>query len=730
MKQIFQNLKTGVTELVDAPAPLPRPGHLLIATRRSLISAGTERMLVEFGQANLLAKAKAQPDKVRQVLDKIASDGLLPTLEAVFARLDQPLPLGYCNAGVVLAAGDGVVGFAAGDRVVSNGPHAEIVSVPVNLCAHIPDTVSDDEAAFTVLAAVGLQGIRLAQPALGETVVVTGLGLLGLMTVQMLLANGCRVLGIDLDAGKLAVARELGAEVVDLSSGVDPVAAGLAFSGGRGVDAVLITASTKSSEPVHQAAQMSRKRGRIVLVGVTGLELSRADFYEKELSFQVSCSYGPGRYDPAYEQRGQDYPLGFVRWTEGRNFEAVLDLMASKRLDVARLISQRVALDDAAQAYHSLLTDRSKLGVLLTYPDTLRAETTVATPAAATKTRSTGGAGRSASAGGEAVVGMIGAGNFARLVLLPALAQTPARLKTIASRGDPSSALAARKFGFAQASADTSTILQDPEINTVFIATRHDSHARLAIEALHAGKHVFVEKPLALSRDELAAVEEAWRSAGDRLLMVGFNRRFSPLAVQTQRLLSSRSQPASLVYTVNAGAIPADHWTQDLRAGGGRIVGEACHFVDLLRFLVGRPITGVTARALGDASAVAVQGETEWSHSDSMILTLQFADGSLGAVNYLANGSKRFPKERVEIFSDGRILALDNFQRLTGYGWGGFSKKRLLRQDKGHQAEVAAFIERVTAGGPALIPWDEMQEVTLATFAAVEAAAQPLPALA
>jgi predicted dehydrogenase len=462
-------------------------------------------------------------------------------------------------------------------------------------------------------------------------------------------------------------------------------------------------------------------------VGVTGLELSRADFYEKELTFQVSCSYGPGRYDPAYEQRGQDYPLGFVRWTEQRNFEAVLDLMASGRLDVSRLISKRVALDDAPQAYQSLLADRSQLGVLLTYPEAIKTKATVAVPLAAGK----GGSVPAPRAvpGSAPVAGMIGAGNFARLVLLPALVQTPARLKTIASRGDPSSALAARKFGFAQATSDYHAILQDPEINVVFIATRHDSHAGLAIEALQAGKHVFVEKPLALSRDELAAIEHAWRAAPDRLLMVGFNRRFAPLAVQAQRLLAGRSQPLSLVYTVNAGAIPADHWTQDLRAGGGRIVGEACHFVDLLRFLAGQPITGVSAVAMGGASDVAVQGETEWSRSDSMVITLQFADGSLGAVNYLANGSKRFPKERVEVFSDGRILVLDNFQRLTGYGWSGFNKRRLLRQDKGHQGEIAAFIDCIASGGPGLISWDEMREVTLATFAAVEAATRPISPL-
>lgn len=708
MKQVLQNLRTGATEFLDVPAPQCRPGYLLIATRRSLISAGTERMLVEFGQANLLAKAKAQPERIRQVLDKMRTDGLLPTLETVFARLDQPLPLGYCNAGVVLEVGHGVTGFATGDRVVSNGPHAEIVCVPQNLCARVPHGVSDDEAAFTVLATVGLQGIRLANPTLGERVVVVGLGLLGLMTVQMLLASGCRVLGIDLNAQRCALARQLGAEAVDLATGVEPVAAGMAFSDGRGVDAVLITASTKSSEPVHQAAQMSRKRGRIVLVGVTGLELSRADFYEKELSFQVSCSYGPGRYDPDYEQRGQDYPLGFVRWTEGRNFEAVLDLMAGKRLDVAPLISQRIPLEQAPEAYRQLVEDRSLLGVVLTYPEAgvdLRRTIKVRGLAA-------GGRGR------QPVVGVIGAGNFVSLVLLPALAKTSAQLRIIASAGDPGAALAARKFGFSQATSDYHAILDDPEVNTVFIATQHNTHAQMVVDALGAGKHAFVEKPLALNREELAAVRGAWREAGDRYLMVGFNRRFAPLSVKMQRLLAGRTQPFSLIYTVNAGAIPPEHWTQDPRVGGGRIIGEGCHFIDLLRFLVGAPVVGLEARMMGEAAGVVVR-------QDKTSISLEFADGSLGAVHYLANGSKRFPKERVEAFSEGRVLVLDNYQALTGYGWRGFDRVRLWRQDKGHVAEIAAFVARVAAGGPPLIPWEELEEVTLATFAAVERASAP-----
>jgi len=722
MRQILQNLKTGVTELVDIPAPLPRPGHLLIATRRTLISAGTERMLVEFGQANLLAKAKAQPDKVRQVLDKVRTDGLLPTLETVFARLDQPLPLGYCNAGVVLEVGEGVTGFAVGDRVVSNGPHAEIVCVPKNLCVRVPHGVSDDEAAFTVLAAVGLQGVRLANPTLGESVVVTGLGLVGLLTVQLLMASGCRVLGIDFDPRRLALASQFGAQTVDLSTGGDPVIAAMAFTDGRGVDAVLITASTKSNEPVHQAAQMCRKRGRIVLVGVAGLELSRADFYEKELTFQVSCSYGPGRYDETYEQRGHDYPYGYVRWTEQRNFAAVLELMAAGKLDVTPLISARMPIAQAPDAYRHLTEDRALLGLLLTYPETAPdLRHTIAVGEKNVGRKDEARARRDATRNTQhatPVVGVIGAGNFASLVLLPALSKTPARLKTVASANDTSGAIAARKFGFQQATTDYHTILTDPEISAVFIATRHDTHTRMVVEALQAGKHVFVEKPLALTRAELAEVRAAHQESADLHLMVGFNRRFSPLAVKMRALLAGRSQPLGLTYTVNAGAIPANHWVQDAKVGGGRIIGEGCHFIDFLRFLVGHPLTGVEAQMVGVAPGVEVR-------EDKMTIILKFVDGSLGTVHYFANGSKQFPKERVEVFSQGRVLVLDNFKLLHGYDWSGFHKMKRWRQDKGHAAEIAAFVERITSGGEPLIPWSELEEATLATFVAVERAQVP-----
>lgn len=681
---------------------------LLIASRRTLISAGTERMLVEFGQSNLIQKAMAQPDRVRQVLDKMGTDGILPTLEAVFTKLDEPLPLGYCNAGVVLEVGSSVTGFKPGDRVVSNGPHAEVVSVPKNLCARIPDDVDDDSAAFTVLSAIALQGIRLANPTLGEQVVVSGLGLIGLVTVQLLLANGCRVLGLDFDARRLALAKEFGAEVADLGAGVDPIAAGMAFSGGRGVDAVIITASTSSNEVVAQAAKMSRKRGRIILVGVVGLNLSRADFYEKELTFQVSCSYGPGRYDESYEQQGRDYPFGFVRWTEQRNFEAILQLLEAGKLNVAPLISEHIPQAEAPRAYQQLVDAPQTLGILLTYP-----EQSMTVPAAAPFVA------RPGSATNKAQVGFIGAGNFGVRVLLPALAKAGAVPAVIASSTGTTAAVAAGKFKIPNVVSDYHEVLNSTAVNTVFIATRHNNHARLVVEALKAGKHVFVEKPLALNRDEVAQIEGVLPETAGQQLMVGFNRRFAPLSVKAKKLLDGRSEPCAIIYTVNAGFIPAKHWTQDLQVGGGRIIGEACHFIDLIRYLVGHPITGLEARMVGEAPGVIIQ-------QDKMSIFLNFADGSTGVVHYLANGSKSFPKERVEIFVQERVLVLDNFKNLKGYGWPNFKGIRQMGQDKGHAAEVQAFISRVQTGGEWLIPWAELREVTLATFAAVERAAEPL----
>jgi predicted dehydrogenase/threonine dehydrogenase-like Zn-dependent dehydrogenase len=712
MKQVLQSLKTGSVELVEVPCPQVRRGHLLIQTRASLISAGTERMLVEFGKSNLLAKARAQPDKVRQVLDKMKTEGVLPTLEAVFARLDEPLPLGYCNAGVVVEVGEGVRGFAVGDRVVSNGPHAEMVCAPQNLCAQIPDGLGDESAAFTVLGAIGLQGIRLLKPTFGESIAVTGLGLIGMMTVQMLLANGCRVLGIDVNPQRLALARALGAETVDLPAGVDPVAAARAFSRGRGVDGVIIAASAKDNAIVRQAAQMCRKRGRIVLVGVVGLELARTDFYKKELSFQVSCSYGPGRYDPAYEEGGQDYPVGFVRWTEQRNFEAILDAMASGRLEVDRLISRRIEQADAVAGYRALTGDGDALGIVLKYPEQ-------APPTERTVTLAPAKARRTASEG-RVQVGVIGAGNFARMTLLPVLKKCPVVLRTIASAGGVTGTHSGRKFGFARVTSDHREIIDDPAIQLVIILTRHDLHASMVLEALRAGKHVAVEKPLCLTRAELAEIRTAHAATDARQMLVGFNRSFAPHVRKMQVLLAGRTQPLTMNMLVNAGESPPDSWVHDIQVGGGRVIGEGCHWVDLMAVLAGSPVTKVYATRVGESDGLAVR-------DDKTSISLEFGDGSIGTLHYFGNGSKAYPKETLDVFCDGKVLRLDNFRTLTGYGWGDFKQMRLGRIDKGHFAEFERLVEAISNGGPEVMPFDRIENVMSATFAAVESAQSGQP---
>jgi predicted dehydrogenase/threonine dehydrogenase-like Zn-dependent dehydrogenase len=718
MKQVLQSLDNGSVRSLEVPAPAAKPGHLLIHTRRSLVSAGTERMLVEFGRKNLLEKARSQPDKVRQVLDKVKTDGVLATFDAVAAKLDQPLALGYSNVGVADEVGAEVATFRRGDRVVSNGKHAELVCVPQNLCARVPDGVSDDAAAFTVLAAVGLQGIRLVEPTLGECVVVIGLGLIGLLTVQLLRAHGCRVLGLDFDRARLELATRFGAEVVDLSLGGDPLERARAFSRGRGVDAVLITASTTKSDPVTQAARMCRQRGRIVLVGVSGLELERAEFYAKELSFRVSCSYGPGRHDAAYEQGGHDYPVGFVRWTEQRNFEAVLDLMAAGTLDVLPLVTHRFALERAAEAYDLLAGDEPSLGILLEYSGASRpvpAQAEGARPAPFSRTVSVG----PLPAAGRVRVAVVGTGSYAGRTLIPALVDAGAGLHTAVSELGVSARHAAAKFGFAQASTDVEPLLADPSVDALVIATRHSSHARLALAALGAGKHVFVEKPLCTTLDELAELERALLASPERLLMVGFNRRFAPHVVELRRLLAPLREPKLMVMTVNAGAVPRDHWVVDPAVGGGRIVGEACHFIDLLRHLAGSPV--VEHRVQARRPGAAERG------SDDATLTLTFADGSLGTIIYASSGHRSFPKERLEVFCEGSVLRLDNFRSLTGWGLPRPSRRHALaaltavKQDKGQFAGVRAFVDAVARGGTAPIPLDEIIEVARVSILAQQA---------
>ena len=693
MKQLIQSFKTGQTILEEIPAPQVKNGAVLIRTRRSLVSLGTERMLVEFGKANLIEKARQQPDKVKMVLDKIKSDGLIPTLEAVFSKLEQPLPLGYCNVGEVVAVGAGIVDLQIGDRVASNGPHAELVCVPRNLVAKIPDNVSDDEAAFTVIGSIGLQGVRLLNPTLGETVVVVGLGLIGLLTAELLRLNGCRVIGFDFDEDKLEIARQKGILVANPSQGTDPVKFVEDLTNGVGADGIIITASAKGNDIVSQAARMSRKRGRIVLVGVVGLDLSRAEFYEKELSFQVSCSYGPGRYDDNYEQKGLDYPLPFVRWTENRNFQTLLQLISSGLLDVKPLITEVVPLEDYQKIYGQIGTSRA-VASILAYPEQVSVQTTVRYHNAS-------------FAQTKGVVGIVGAGNFTKMTMLPAM--KGASIKYIASANGLSGTALAQKHGIALSTTDYREILQDEEVDLVMITTRHNQHARLTIEALKAGKHVFVEKPLAIYQAELQEIIAAVATdLAAPSVTVGFNRRFSPHAQKMKTLLGNG--PMNVVATMNAGFIASNSWVHDRAVGGGRILGEACHFIDLISFLTGSHVTHVCMNAMS-------QNPTETT--DNVTILLRYQNGSTGVINYFSNGHKSYSKERVEVYSQERTLILDNFRTLTGYGFKGFSKMS-IQQDKGHKAQFEQLLARISTGGAPLIPFGEIVNTTQATLAAVE----------
>jgi predicted dehydrogenase len=659
-------------------------------------------MLVEFGRAGWLEKARSQPDKVRQALLKLRTDGLAATVDAIRAKLAEPFPLGYCQSGEIIQVGADVPDFRPGDRVATNGPHATAVSVPCTLCARIPDQVPFEAAAFTPLAAVALHGVRLSCATLGETIVVYGLGLVGLMAVQLLRASGCNVVGIDLDPERLRLAEEFGARAVHGTS--EPVRAVLKATGGTGADAVLLTLVSESDEPIALASEMCRKRGRLVLVGVTGLRLRRDLLYRKELSFTVSCSYGPGRYDPAYEENGNDYPVAYVRWTQQRNFVAVLDQMAQGRLSTARLISHRFSFANAPAAYELVANGSASLGIVLEYgPQSLAL-------ASRDDYRSVPKRGSATRKGGRAVA-VVGAGAFAKRVLIPQLAACGATLRTVMSRGGTAAASAQQRFGFEQTATDIADVLADDGVDAVVIATQHDTHAALAVDVLAAGKAVFVEKPLALDRTQLTAVQGALeQSVGS--LMVGFNRRFAPLALECQHLLHDRVGPLAVLITVNAGFIPPDSWVHDPRVGGGRIIGEACHFIDLARFLVGSPIEGITGLAATDDSRMPVP--------DLATFTLRFVDGSLATVNYWANGSRSFPKERIECFWDGRTVQIDNWRRLRGFGVRTPAWRPLRRQDKGHAEEIQRWLLSVERGEEAPICAEELLEVSAWSIKAAE----------
>ena len=705
MKQIIQDIKDGQTILEEVPVPQVKPGHILVRTSRSLVSLGTERMLVDFGKANFIDKARQQPDKVKQVLDKVKTDGIKPAYESVMNKLGQPLPLGYCNVGEVVAVGQGVTEFRIGDRVASNGPHAEYVLVPVNLAAKVPDAVSDEEAAFTVIGSIALQGIRLLAPTFGETVVVMGLGLIGLITAELLWANGCVVIGFDFDEQKVSLAREKGIHAVNLAHGADPVAVVLEHTQDIGADGVIITASNSSDEIMHQAAEMSRKRGRIILVGVVGLKLRRDDFYKKELTFQVSCSYGPGRYDESYEQKGQDYPIGYVRWTEKRNFEAVLQAIASGQLDVKRLITERVKLEDYGLIYGDMKKPGS-IASILEYSNNGRTLEVVVSLNEHSYTSQ------------KAVLGVIGAGNFTSSTILPCLAKTPASLKYIASSGGLTAITLAKKFSIGKATSDYQLILKDEEVDTVVITTKHDLHASMVVEALKAGKHVFVEKPLALNGEGLDSIISSYSALNTQhsglTVLVGFNRRFAPLALKMKELIGDNVAPVNIVATMNAGAIPPDVWVHDPEIGGGRIIGEACHFIDLCSWLTGSRVQAVCMNAMGTNP-----DET----TDNASILLKYENGSNAVINYFANGSKAYAKERIEVFSQQKVLIMDNWRKLQGYGFSKF-KSASSAQDKGHGNQFRMFVERLQQGGAPLIPFADLVNTTRASFAAIESMKQ------
>lgn len=693
MKQIIQDLQSGQTVLADVPAPLVKRGAVLIQTRVSLVSLGTERMLVEFGKANLIDKARQQPDKVKQVLEKIKSDGLLPTLDAVFKKLGEPLPLGYCNAGIVVAVGDDVTEFRIGDRVASNGPHAEFVLVPKNLVAKIPDNVSFEEAAFTVISSIGLQGIRLINPTFGETVVVIGLGLIGLITCQLLRANGCRVIGYDFDEAKVKLASSFGVMAFKATTETDPVKICVDYTNGIGVDGVIITASTQSNEVIAQAAQMSRKKGRVVLVGVIGLDIKRSDFFEKELSFQVSCSYGPGRYDETYEQKGHDYPLSYVRWTEKRNFEAVLSALSQKSLAVGPLITEIVELNNFSKVYGDIGSSRS-IASLLQYQSTYDGSQNVVQ------------VGKAAFEKTKPIFGIIGAGNFTKMMIVPTMRKLGYNIKFIASEKGLSSTMLAKKYKIPFATSDYRRILEDSEVNAVAITVRHNMHAQLVIEALRAGKHVFVEKPLALTFEELTEIEKAHRQSS-RFVIVGFNRRFSPFIQKAKALLNGAS-PINVIANMNAGFIPSNSWVHDIAVGGGRIVGEACHLIDLITFLTGSLVDRVMMTAMGENPA---------ANTDNASIMLKYRNGSLGVINYFSNGSKAYSKERTEVYAQGRTMIIDNFRNLKCYGFStsGFSRS----QDKGHYNQFR-LLQSTLEEGAELISFDETLNTSRAVLCAIE----------
>ncbi|MCM3905557.1 MAG: bi-domain-containing oxidoreductase [Pyrinomonadaceae bacterium] len=704
MKQVLQNRKTGRVAVVDVPVPALQRGRVLVRTVASLISSGTERAAVEHARKSLLQEARERPDLVKSVLDKARSEGLVQTFGSVRDKLAASQALGYSASGIVVGVGDDVTEFHIGDRVACAGlgfaSHAEAISVPKNLCVHLPENVNFEAGAFGTLGAIALQGVRLAEPTLGELFVIIGLGLVGQLAVQLVKANGCRVFGMDLDPDRINLARELGAEAGCLAND-DAAQAVNSWASGRGADAVLITAASDSNQPIEMAGKISRVKGRVVVVGSTGLHIPRQTFYNRELALKISMSYGPGRYDQEYEERGHDYPFGYVRWTEQRNIEAFVQLMSEGRVNVDRLVTHRFPIADAERAYEVIAGSLHEphLGVLLEYDPESEPGRVIEL------------SGHSISSGkseAQVRIGVIGAGDYMRAMLLPQFQSAGAEFHSIATASGVSAHDVGKKFGFARAVSDADEVINDAQVNLLVIGTRHDLHADLASRALQRGRHVFVEKPLALCDEDLDKLLEVVARAKGHL-MVGFNRRFSPLAAKAKDFFAGRRAPLSFVYRVNSGRVPKGHWTQDPREGGGRIVGEVCHFIDLLQYWTEAPPVSVFAEAIASDNQEIVGG-------DSVLITVRFADGSNGCIAYLAEGDKTLPKERVEIFGEGKVFVLDDFRNAHLYRNGREEKLKLSKQDKGQAEEVKAVCRMVLDGGPPPISLEELASTTRATF--------------
>ncbi len=690
MKQLIQSLKDGKVDLFEAPTPNLKNGHILISTSCSAISSGTEKMLLDFGRSNLLKKALSQPDKVSEALNKVNTDGLLSTASAIKSKLNSPIALGYSNVGTVIKKANDINSFKVGDRVVSNGNHAEQVLVPKNLCCLIPDSVSDEEASFAVIGSVALQGIRLAKPNYGEKFLVVGLGIIGQITAQLLKSNGCEVYAMDINNNRCEIAREFSVNCFHLKDNFNAISWSEKETGNLGFDGVIVTASSKNSEPLELAAKVSKKRGKIVLVGSTKIELNRNVFYEKELSFQVSKSYGPGRYDNEYEERGNDYPFAYVRWTEKRNIEAVLRAIELGNLNVKPLISDTYDFENIVLAYEKLRDNSEKMGILIKYKRKIDIRKTISLPKKDIQNKFL--------KSGNLNVGVIGCGNYFSRVIIPILKNTDLNLNTLVTSSPIRSSFYGKKFNFENVSTDVESIIKNSDIDIVFIGTRHDSHGYLVKKFLDAKKHIYVEKPLCLNYQELEDIKKSYKF--ENTLMIGFNRRYSPIYKIFKEKIQKYKLPKSIIYTCNSGDLPKEHWLNDIKIGGGRLIGEACHFLDLIKDLIGFPVERISLN----------KSSSDFLH-DTFTLNLNFADGSIASIHYFSNGNKQFSKEKIQVFVDQNIFELDNFKDINIWERNKRRSIKRLNIEKGQKQCINAFMDAIKNNDPEPIGFADIVEI-------------------